>query len=164
MSEQLLSQNKSATLKIRPAAPTPLEARSQKRDLLAEQNQDWLDDRPYPPEHYLERWPTDPKADPDGASLLVAEIFQRRQRGEQPSLDEYERRYPEHVSALGELVGRQELVRLLGGKRRSHESLLRLPEVGEELFGFRLRQPLGRGAFACVYLAEQPDLAGRLSS
>ena len=161
MSEQLLSQNKSATLKIRPAAPTPLEARSQKRDLLAEQNQDWLDDRPYPPEHYLERWPTDPKADPDGASLLVAEIFQRRQRGERPSLDEYERRYPEHVSALGELVGRQELVRLLGGKRRSHESLLRLPEVGEELFGFRLRQPLGRGAFACVYLAEQPDLASR---
>ena len=39
--------------------------------------------------------------------------------------------------------------------------MLRLPEAGEELFGFRLRQPLGHGAFACVYLAEQPDLASR---
>src|SRR5262249_51219679 len=38
---------------------------------------------------------------------------------------------------------------------------LRLPEVGEELFGFRLREQLGRGAFARVYLAEQADLAGR---
>jgi serine/threonine protein kinase len=29
------------------------------------------------------------------------------------------------------------------------------------LFGFHLRRELGRGAFACVYLAEQADLAGR---
>jgi hypothetical protein len=34
------------------------------------------------------------------------------------------------------------------------------PKVGDTLFGFRLRQELGRGAFACVFLAEQADLAG----
>jgi serine/threonine protein kinase/Tfp pilus assembly protein PilF len=33
--------------------------------------------------------------------------------------------------------------------------------VGEELFGFRLRAELGRGAFARVFLAEQAELAGR---
>src|SRR5207245_5315691 len=38
---------------------------------------------------------------------------------------------------------------------------LRLPEVGDGLFGFRLRSELGRGAFARVFLAEQGDLAGR---
>jgi serine/threonine protein kinase len=36
-----------------------------------------------------------------------------------------------------------------------------LPQVGECLFGFRVRGELGRGAFACVYLAQQMDLAGR---
>ena len=40
-------------------------------------------------------------------------------------------------------------------------SSLRLPDVGDEVFGFRLRQPLGEGAFARVFLAEQADLAGR---
>jgi serine/threonine protein kinase/Flp pilus assembly protein TadD len=32
---------------------------------------------------------------------------------------------------------------------------------GDQLFGFRLSRELGRGAFACVFLAEQADLAGR---
>jgi serine/threonine protein kinase len=36
-----------------------------------------------------------------------------------------------------------------------------LPRAGDSLFGFRLREELGRGAFACVFLAEQEDLAGR---
>jgi serine/threonine protein kinase/tetratricopeptide (TPR) repeat protein len=36
-----------------------------------------------------------------------------------------------------------------------------LPEIGDEVFHFRLRQELGRGAFARVFLAEQGDLAGR---
>src|SRR4029077_14278080 len=92
------------TWKIRSTEPNPVEARSQKRDLLAEQQKDWMADRPAPPEHYLERWPTDPKADPDAASLLVAEIFQRRERGEQPSLNDYEERFPEHGRVLGALV------------------------------------------------------------
>src|SRR5207237_3450337 len=30
-----------------------------------------------------------------------------------------------------------------------------------EVLGFRLRQELGRGAYACVFLAEQADLASR---
>jgi serine/threonine protein kinase/Tfp pilus assembly protein PilF len=41
------------------------------------------------------------------------------------------------------------------------KSALPLPEVGGQLFGFRLRGELGRGAYAHVYLAEQVGLAGR---
>jgi serine/threonine protein kinase/tetratricopeptide (TPR) repeat protein len=48
----------------------------------------------------------------------------------------------------------------LGGTENNHR-LPRLPVVGNELFGFRLQHELGRGAFACVFLAEQPDLARR---
>src|SRR5947209_1070071 len=36
-----------------------------------------------------------------------------------------------------------------------------LPPLGETVFHFRLREELGRGAFARVYLAEQANLAGR---
>jgi serine/threonine protein kinase/Flp pilus assembly protein TadD len=45
--------------------------------------------------------------------------------------------------------------------RRSSGGAPRLPVTGDRLFGFHLRRELGRGAFACVYLAEQADLAGR---
>jgi serine/threonine protein kinase/tetratricopeptide (TPR) repeat protein len=38
---------------------------------------------------------------------------------------------------------------------------LDLPAPGDVVFGFRLRQELGRGAFAGVFLAEQANLAGR---
>ena len=161
MSELLVPAENPATWKMRPLGSSSPEARSQKRDLLAEQQKDWLADHPCPVEHYLERWPTDPNSDPDAASLLVCEIFQRRDRGERPSLDEYAERFPEHLPALGNLIRREDLVRSLGGRRLGHDRLLRLPEVGEQIFGFRLRQPLGRGAFARVYLAEQPELAGR---
>src|SRR5437868_3547154 len=152
MSELSRSKDSNRTWKIRSAEPNPVQARSQKRDLLAEQQKDWMADRPAPPDHYLERWPADPKADPDAASLLVAEIFQRRERGEQPSLDDYEERFPEHGRALGALVRHQDLIHSLGGGRQRPDRLLRLPTEGEELFGFRLHQPLGRGAFARVYL------------
>ncbi len=37
----------------------------------------------------------------------------------------------------------------------------KLPASGDQVFGFRLRQELGRGAFARVFLADQADLAGR---
>lgn len=42
------------------------------------------------------------------------------------------------------------------------QTLTALPEVGDELLGFRLVAELGRGAFGRVYLAEQGDLANRL--
>ena len=161
MSELREPADNPATWKMGSPGSSPADVRSQKRDLLAEQQKDWAADQPCPVDHYLERWPADPNTDPDAASLLVSEIFQRRDRGERPSLDEYAERFPEHLPALGNLIRREDLIRSLGGRRRGHNRLLRLPEVGEEIFGFRLRQPLGRGAFARVYLAEQPDLASR---
>jgi eukaryotic-like serine/threonine-protein kinase len=161
MSEQRKPEDNDQTWRIRSPEHDPVEARGQKRELLAEQKEDWAAGRPAPPEHYLERWPTDPKADPDAASVIVAEIFHRRERGEQASADDYQERFPDHGRVLGTLVKHQDLIQLLGGSTQRPDRLLRLPAEGEELFGFRLRQPLGRGAFAKVYLAEQPDLAGR---
>src|SRR5689334_3868240 len=95
------------TWKLRPPGPGPLEARGQKRDLLAEQREGWDDDDPSPPEAFLARWPVDPHSDADAASILVAEFFQRRERGEHPSVDEYESRFPEHAPAVARLIHRE---------------------------------------------------------
>src|SRR5690242_20160678 len=42
-----------------------------------------------------------------------------------------------------------------------HAGATPFPEPGDELFGYLVRDELGRGAFARVFLAEQGDLAGR---
>jgi serine/threonine protein kinase/Tfp pilus assembly protein PilF len=129
-----------------------LESRRKKRELL---------ERAAPPEEVLRDWPGDPSRDADVASLLFDDFCRRRDRGDEPSLSEYEDRFPEHRDSLADLVRRQDIFHSLGAISGSAGGALRLPEVGEELFGFRLRGALGRGAFARVYLAEQVGLAGR---
>jgi serine/threonine protein kinase/Tfp pilus assembly protein PilF len=108
----------------------------------------------------LARWPTDPAADPDVASILFEDFLRRRAHGEEASVEDYQRRYPEHKDSLESLVRRKDLLRSLGESAGSVGGL-RLPDVGETLFGFRLRHELGKGSFARVFLAEQADLAGR---
>src|SRR5581483_12457577 len=72
-------------------------------------------------------------------------------------------RFPAHRDSLADLVRRHDLLRSVGGVSASASAGcgLRLPAVVAEVFGFRLRGGLGRGAFARVFLAEQADLAGR---
>ena len=41
-------------------------------------------------------------------------------------------------------------------------ALKQLPKAGGEIFGFKLVRELGRGAFGRVFLATQPELAGRI--
>src|SRR4051794_23839327 len=50
---------------------------------------------------------------------------------------------------------------LFRSESRSASGRPMLPSVGEEIVGFRLLRELGHGAFARVFLAEQPELAGR---
>ena len=112
------------------------------------------------PEALLPRWPGDPEADPDVASLLFEDYLQRALHNEPPTVDLYEKRFPEHKDSLASLVRHHDVLRSLGGAASGDRSL-RLPELGERLFGFLLRHELGRGAFARVFLAEQSDLADR---
>jgi serine/threonine protein kinase/tetratricopeptide (TPR) repeat protein len=111
------------------------------------------------PEELLPRWPGNPEEDPDVASLLF-EDFLRRRHTESTDLAEYEERFPSHRDSLADLVRRHAVLCSVGAGSGSGV-LLALPAVGDELFGFRLRRELGRGAFAHVFLAEQPDLASR---
>ena len=161
MSDTSLPGNESATRRIVSPGSNALQARGQKRDLPAEQQADEGAAASSQPDHYLEQWPADPKADPDAASALIAEFFQRQNRGKRPDASGHQERFPEHGQALAEMVRSQVLVNSLRGTELGPDSFPRLPEVGDELFGFRLCQSLGNGAFARVFLAEQADLARR---
>jgi serine/threonine protein kinase/Tfp pilus assembly protein PilF len=147
----------------RPEAAAPpgfAAARSLKRELLAELRGGAAAGRPVRPEDLLPRWPGDARADPDVASLLFADYCERQRQGEPVSASDYEQRFPEHRDSLANLVRQHGVLHSLGAASGDGVTL-RLPDVGEELFGFRLRHELGRGAFARVFLAEQGGLADR---
>ena len=134
--------------------------RARKRELLDELRSGWAEGRPARPEEFLDRWPNDPDGDPDVASLLLEDYFQRRRRGQDPSLSEYHERFPEQTKTFGKLLARETVHRSTGGESDGAGSPLRLPDVGDEVFGFRLCRPLGEGAFARVFLAEQVEPGG----
>ena len=127
--------------------------RSSTRDRLAGQTAD----RTAPREGDLEPSPTDPAIGDGSASQLVAETFRRRGPVEPPGPD----RVAEPACVPSALVNHQDLIHTMGARKRGHDRVRRAVAEGEELFGFRLRHELGRGAFASVYLAEQRDLACR---
>ena len=146
-----------------PSAEQPLgfaAVRSLKRELLEELRHGGAEGGPVRPEDLLPRWPTDPRKDPDVASLLFEDFCRRQRQGEPASVSDYEQRFPEHKDSLAGLLREHAVLRSLGGASGSGVKL-RLPDVGEDLFGFRLRHELGRGAFARVFLAEQGGLADR---
>jgi serine/threonine protein kinase/Flp pilus assembly protein TadD len=142
--------------------PSFVAARSTKRKLLEELCTAGHANGPARPEELLARWPGNPEADPDVASLIFEDFRQRRRRGEQVSLGEYDQRFPEHKDSVARLFRHHDFLRSVTGASDCSGPALALPSVGDELFGFRLRRELGTGAFARVFLAEQADLAGRL--
>jgi serine/threonine protein kinase/tetratricopeptide (TPR) repeat protein len=135
--------------------------RSLKRELLREQQAAWDSGCPAAPEDLLRRWPTDPQTDPDAVSILLGDLMQRRLHGEAPSVQEYATRFPLHHQSLDRVLTYHERLGADTGPSDGIHWDLRLPEAGEEVFGFRLCRELGRGAFARVFQAEQADLAGR---
>jgi len=142
------------------------EARSLKRELLEELRADWDRGTPRPPEELLGRWPGDPAGDPDAASLLFEDYCQRQKHSADsaaPNIEDYEERFPDQKDSLRSLFRQHSVWKSLDGgdPSRGSSTRLALPSVGDELFDFRLRQELGRGAFARVFLAEQAGLADR---
>jgi serine/threonine protein kinase/Flp pilus assembly protein TadD len=135
--------------------------RAAKRGLVEELRARREEGEPVKPEELLRRWPTDPHTDADVASLLFEDYCQRQHAGLETSIVDYERRFPEHQDSLAVLVRQHAVWRSLKGTHGSSTTTLALPSIGDELFGFRLCQELGRGAFARVFLAEQCNLADR---
>ena len=94
--------------------------------------------------------------------MLFEDFRNRSLRGEPISRAKYEQDYPEHHDSMVSLFHRQDLFRSITSVSEPSAPTFALPQVGEELFGYRLQEQLGQGAFARVFLAEQAELAGRL--
>src|SRR5262249_35984965 len=135
--------------------------RSLKRHLVDELRASWQAGQPVRPEELLHHWPRDPDNDPDVASLLFEDYCQRRQHGEATSQEEYDLRFPSQKNSLAGFWDHHAFLRSLAGDSGGSSLILALPEVGDEVFGFRLLRELGRGSFARVFCAEQKTLAGR---
>jgi serine/threonine protein kinase/Tfp pilus assembly protein PilF len=139
-----------------------LEMRRRKREQLEEMSTPRGDGSLPTPEEVLDQWPADPVCDVDAASVLFEDFRRRREQGDQPSVSDYDERFPAQKNSLADLMRRQDFFHSTGVKSAaSSGGVLRLPELGEELFGFKMRDLLGRGAFAQVYIAEQAGLADR---
>ncbi len=65
------------------------------------------------------------------------------------------------LDEANQLGSQTPLPREFSGAARLEEALKLLPVAGGEIFGFQLVRELGRGAFGRVFLATQPELAGR---
>lgn len=65
------------------------------------------------------------------------------------------------LDEANQLGNQTPLPREFSGAARLEEALKLLPVAGGEIFGFQLVRELGRGAFGRVFLATQPELAGR---
>ena len=81
-------------------------------------------------------------------------------------LTDYEQRFPEQKDSLARLLQQHALLESFADGRAANSGrvgsfMLALPGAGDEVFDFRLRHELGRGAFARVFLAEQTGLADR---
>ena len=120
--------------------------RARKRELLDEQRSGWVEGRPAQPEELIGRWPTNPDTDPDAASLLLEDYLQRRRRrpGDQPvglpATDSPSRRGVRGAARAGDRCS----VRW-AGESDGTGFPLRLPDVGDEVFGFRLCRPSEKG-------------------
>jgi serine/threonine protein kinase/lipoprotein NlpI len=111
-----------------------------------------------PPDLSATSWLAAPEPAPDISSILI-EDYRKRLERRTPTADSCAESMSVQKDSLPSIV-RGGFLRS-GGDDASEAETTRLPELGDCLFGFRLRRELGRGAFARVYEAEQIDLAGR---
>jgi tetratricopeptide (TPR) repeat protein len=92
--------------------------------------------------------------------VALEEYSRRREAGESVELEEFCSRFPTYRASVGRLL---QVASFLGDESFLLDggAPVAWPSPGEEFLGFALDRELGRGSFARVYLAREPDLGDR---
>ncbi len=114
----------------------------------------WQQGECRPAEEFLGRHPELASSPPDALRVVYEEVCIRQERGETVAAEEMLGRFPQWRDELRVLLDCHRLF-------EAPQPGPAFPAVGETWGGFHLLAELGRGAQGRVFLATQPDLAGR---
>ena len=92
--------------------------------------------------------------------LAYEEYCRRREDGDSPDPDAFCARFPTCKTSLRNLISAHRFMEE-SSLLSALEAAVSMPKPDEEFLGFTLRSPLGRGAFAQVFLATEAELGDR---
>lgn len=129
------------------------------RSLISKVIWDWPEGEPVRVEAALGRYPQLLETPRAIVELAIEEFNERREAGEKLSATEFAERFPiVRSQLLDSLVFEKALGEMTGWFQSvltPTEDKIQWPAVGEQVAGFKLVEPLGRGGFSRVFVAEE---------
>jgi|GEM_PF-1716721 serine/threonine protein kinase/tetratricopeptide (TPR) repeat protein len=127
---------------------------------------DWPDSTPFRVDRVLESHPELANSDRSMIDLAVEEFADRRDAGEDVSATLFAQRFPRvHSELLDSLLFEHAIEDMTDWFRDVLEAPstdeIQWPVLGDEIAGLRLVEPLGRGGFSRVFLAEDLEYENR---
>lgn len=126
----------------------------------------WPDSRPFRVQSALEAHPELAESARAVIDLAVEEYADRRDAGEDVSPTLFAKQFPQVQTELLDSLLFENAVEDMtdwfrGVLEPATEEEIKWPEIGEEVAGLRLVEPLGRGGFSRVFVAEDLDYENR---